>query len=148
LVIGGTFITADEFVKSNVVHHELEKILCGPYKAEYATESELQTVFNKAKSDLENVSGSKPVSVFFAKLRESEQHIRYGKTPNYTYLAEIGAIETLLVTEDCLRDISEVLVESIKSKGGDIYIVQENDDRYSQFKEAFQMGAILRFPVN
>ena len=148
LVIGGTFITADEFVKSNVIHHELEKILHGPYKAEYATKSELQTVFNKAKSDLQDVSDSKPVNEFFAKLRESEQRVRYGRTSDYTYLAEIGSIETLLVTEDCLRDTSEALVESIKSNGGDIYVVQENDDRYPQFNEAFQMGAILRFPVN
>ena len=60
----------------------------------------------------------------------------------------MGSIEKLLITEDCLRDISEALVGSIKSNGGDIYVVQENDDRYQQFNEAFQMGAILRFPVN
>jgi len=148
LIIGGTFITADEFVKSNVFHHEIEKILHGPYKAEYAAKSELQTVFDKAKPDLEDISDSKPINLFFTNLRENKQCVRYGTTPNYTYLAEIGAVETLLVTEDCLRDISDVLVESVQSTGGDIYVVQKHDNKYTQFKEAFQMGAILRFPVN
>ncbi|BCS91859.1 Protein pelota [Metallosphaera sp. J1] len=69
--------------------------------------------------------------------------------------SQIGAVETLLVTDDLLtledeetRKRTEEIMEAVESKGGKVMIVPKDSPVYLQLKNLTGLLAILRFRIN
>lgn len=144
VVIGGTDFTVKDFL-SYIDIHDVEFV--GPYGVEYAEQSSLERLFNKARGDIserEVQDTIQSIERFFEALQDEDEIVTYGRE-NVLKAIEFGAVDTLLVQEGEFVDV----IEQAEDMGCDIIKVDERTEIGSRFIDVFDgIGAILYFKIN
>lgn len=148
IIIGGPAGTKDDFVEGDYLHHELKKKIIAVQDITYTDESGIRELVDKSQDVLSNVQmiRQKTLMQRFMKGLVSDGNIAYGG--DIEKALDVGAIETLLLSENLDDKIIDELYESAKATGADVEILPDN------FEEGFQLwntfggkAALLRFKV-
>ncbi len=111
ILVGGPGYTKDFFVEKEYVHHELRKKVVDTFDTGYADESGLRELMEKAKealSDLDLMREKKIIQAFLDEVKQPDGGLAvYGETEVRRTL-EIGAIDTLLISEALRKTRLEV----------------------------------------
>ena len=151
LLVGGTTVTADEFLDGEYLDYRLAEMVVGDaFSVEYASEQGLHQLVEKARKPLDD-AGEREVREaldrFFTGLREDEGAVVYGREATEEAL-EYGAVETLLVSEALDSKVVRELGARADEEGGDRLVVPTDFDDGVRFHEGFGgVGALLRFPI-
>ncbi|MCU4742864.1 Vms1/Ankzf1 family peptidyl-tRNA hydrolase [Natronoglomus mannanivorans] len=153
LLVGGTTVTAEQFLEEADLDHRLEERLVGPFSVEYASEQGLRQLVENAEDHLEDAQHARAreaLERFFTELQadgEGETEATYGREEVDRAL-EFDAVETLLVAETL--DVEEIreLEERVTDAGGECLVVSTGFEAGQRLEQAFGgVAALLRFPV-
>ncbi|MFC4358606.1 hypothetical protein ACFO0N_11705 [Halobium salinum] len=150
LFVGGSDVTATEFLDEEYLDHRLQSRVVGDAVAVGdASEKGLRGLAEEARERLEeeqrrNVDDL--LDEYFAELVSGEEAVA-GREATDEALEYEGVATTLaagtLPTEE-LRSLEQRTVE----QGGEFVVVPTDVDRSEQFREEGDVGALLRFPVD
>jgi len=147
--VGGTMITADEFVNTEYLDYRLRDRLIGTFPIHYATSqglSQLVDIVEESLSDKSEQEARNSTDRFFNGLRDG--NVAYGISEIDTAL-EYGAVATLLVSTSIDQEVRNDLQARTEQQGGEVQLVPDTFERGKQFMGTFDgIGAILRFPIN
>lgn len=148
IIIGGPAGTKDDFFEGDYLHHELKKKIIAVKDITYTDESGIRELIDKSQDVLKGVEmvRHKTLMQRFMKELVSDGNFSYGDD---IYKAlEIGAVETLLLSENLDDETIDKLYESAKSTNANVEIVSDD------FEEGFQLwntfggkAALLRFKI-
>ncbi|MBI5000945.1 MAG: peptide chain release factor 1 [Euryarchaeota archaeon] len=162
IIIGGPGPTKDFFLKEGYLHHELEKKVIDTFDTGYTDEYGLKELVKNASKALENLDIIKEKNLmerFFEELRKGDESLAvYGEAEVLKAL-EIGAVETLLVSEgiDALRESKgigtvadksyvQTLSEMAAGYGTKVELVSTESEEGDMLIKAFNgLVAILRY---
>jgi protein pelota len=118
-----------------------------------ATQSGINEILKKGTldkilKDSEVIKESKIVQEFFTHLNKDDGLSVYG-LDDIMFADSAGAVETLLVSEDKMRDEKiEKLANEVEGKKGNVEIISKEHDLGEQFTRMGGLGAILRFRMS
>ena len=148
ILIGGPSPTKDEFIKGSYLHYELQNKILGAFDAAYTDESGLFELVDKAEDVLEGLdlmSEKKLMAKFMKLLVNNESMIAYGEEEVRRKL-EIGAVGTLLFSEEFSPGLMHDLVEKAEEMGTYVEIISTDFEEGAQLKRAFGgIAALLRY---
>jgi protein pelota len=95
---------------------------------------------------MEVLKDDKVLEEFFTHLNKNDRLVTYG-LEQVKIASSYGAVKILLVSEEKIRekDVEEI-VKEVENKSGEVKLV-ERGSLSQKFKSAYQIGAILRYPV-
>ena len=148
ILIGGPSPTKDEFIKGSYLHYELQNKILGAFDAAYTDESGLFELVDKAGDVLEGLDlmrEKKIMGRFMKLLANSESMIAYG-TDEVRRKLEMGAVGTLLFSEELNMELMRDFVEKAEEIGADVEIISTDFEEGAQLKRAFGgVAALLRY---
>lgn len=148
ILIGGPSPTKDEFVKGSYLHYELQNKILGAFDVAYTDESGLFELVDKAEDVLEGLDlmrEKKLMAKFMKLLANDESMVEYGEKEVRKKL-EIGAVGTLLFSEELDAAFMHDLVELAEEIGADVEIISTDFEEGAQLKRAFGgVAALLRY---
>lgn len=148
ILIGGPSPTKDEFIKGSYLHYELQNKILGEFDAAYTDESGLYELVDKAGDVLEGLDlmrEKKLMARFMKLLANNETMVAYGEKEVRRKL-EMGAVNTLLVSEELDTELVHDLVEKAEEIGSDMELISTEFEEGAQLKRAFGgVAAILRY---
>ena len=148
ILIGGPSPTKDEFIKGSYLHYELQNKILGAFDAAYTDESGLFELVDKAGDVLEGLDlmrEKKIMGRFMKLLANSESMIAYG-TDDVRRKLEMGAVGTLLFSEELNLELMRDFVEKAEEIGADVEIISTDFEEGAQLKRAFGgVAALLRY---
>lgn len=102
---------------------------------------------DRAKIKIE-VADNSVLENFFVHLNKDDRLTAYG-IEQVKIAAEIGAVKIVLVPEDKIRDkVIEEVVKIVESKRGEVKLVLKKGFMGKKFCEAYNIAAVLRFPIS
>lgn len=148
IIVGGPVATKEEFLEGNFLHHELRKKVIAVKDITYTDESGIRELINTSQdvlTDIEMVR-QKTLMQEFMKRLVKDGNIAYADDVDKA--SDMGAIETLLLSENLDEDTLDNLYDKAKQSNSKIEIVS------TSFEEGFQLwntfggkAALLRFKV-
>lgn len=153
LLVGGTTVTAEQFLEDADLDHRLAERVVGPFSVEYASEQGLQQLVEAADDHLEDAQHARAreaLERFFTELQadgEGETEATYGRE-DVDRALEFDAVETLLVAETL--DVEEIraLEARATDAGGECLVVSAGFEEGRRLERAFGgVAALLRFPI-
>jgi peptide chain release factor subunit 1 len=151
VLVGGSEVTADEFVEEEYLDHRLrEKVAGGAFSVEYASEQGLRQLVDRAGAELldpEQRATRDTIEEFFERVKAGDGEVVYGREATEEAL-DYGAVRTLLVSETQGVDAITQLEAETDEEGGDSVVVSTDFEDGRRFDEAFGgVGALLRFSI-
>lgn len=109
------------------------------------TKEELERL-KKSQVRIEVLKDDKILEDFFTHLNKNDRLVTYG-LEQVKIASGYGAVKILLVSEEKIRekDVEEI-VKEVENKNGEVKLV-EKGNLSQKFKSSYQIGAILRYPV-
>ena len=148
ILIGGPSPTKEEFVKGAYLHYELQNKILGEFDVAYTDESGLYELVDAAEAVLEGLDlmrEKKLMARFMKLVANNETMVAYGEK-EVTRKLELGAVETLLISEELEADLVHKLVERAEVTGSDVEFISTDFEEGAQLKRAFGgVAAILRY---
>lgn len=148
IMIGGPSPTKEDFIKGSYLHYELQNKILGIFDVAYTDESGLYELVDKAGDVLEGmdlVSEKKLMDRFMKLLVNDESMIAYGEEEVRKGL-EIGAVGTLLFSEELNTELMHDLVQKAEDTGADVEVISTDFEEGAQLNRAFGgVAAILRY---
>lgn len=110
ILVGGPGHTKNKFIKGEFLHHELQKIIIGTVDTSYNGEYGLKELVDRAETIIQNLEITQEVELVqkFLKLLVNDEPVTYGEK-EVRYALQIGAVETVLLSEDV--DLYRVIIE-------------------------------------
>lgn len=146
VIVAGTNITVDEFMKMDHDHRVEEKML-GPYNVSYASKSGVEQAVSKAQNDIQEEEVKEQREIldrFFNGLTEND--VVYGIEETEQAI-EWKAVDTLIVSEDV--DTPDYYIRTAEEIGADVRMVSSGFEKAEIFRSEFEgVGAILHYPIN
>ena len=149
LLLGGTTVTVDEFREAGVLDHRLDDLVVGgTVPVEYASEQGLRQLVDKGRERLGDGDRAMRDALdrFLSGVGGGDDEVVYGREETAEAL-EYGAVETLLVADAEPGETIGDLGERATEQGGECVVVPGDFERGERFREAFGVGALLRFPL-
>jgi peptide chain release factor subunit 1 len=148
ILIGGPSPTKEEFIKGSYLHYELQEKIIDSFDVAYTDESGLFELMDKAEGILEGLDLMKEKRImtrFMRLLTNSETIVAYGEEEVREKLG-MGAVDTLLLSEDIDREKMKSLMEKAKTVGTNVEVISIEFEEGTQLKKAFGgIAAILRY---
>ena len=148
IMIGGPSPTKEDFLKGSYLHYELQNKIIGIFDVAYTDESGLYELVDKAGDVLEGmdlISEKKLMERFMKLLVHDEGLIAYGEKEVRKGL-EIGAVDTLLFSEELNTELMHDLVQKAEDTGADVEVISTDFEEGAQLNRAFGgVAAILRY---
>ena len=148
IVIGGPAATPEDFVDGEFLHHELKKKIIATPSITYTDESGIRELIDKSQDVLKDVQMVRQ-KILMQRLMHglvSNGNVSYGG--DVKKALDMGAVDTLLISENLDEDVIDDLYESAMAVGSNMEIVPDD------FEEGFQLwntfagkAALLRFKV-
>ncbi|MBS3072351.1 peptide chain release factor aRF-1 [Candidatus Pacearchaeota archaeon] len=150
ILVGGPIPTKEEFLEEGQLATSLKNKVIAVKDIGYADEHGLELLVEAAQEELAEQDITKEKKImekFFTVL---------GKDPEkglYQYLRvkkalEMGAVDTLLLSETLERPIIKELTKIAEQMGTTVILVSDETDEGKQFTNLSGVGAILRFKVH
>lgn len=149
IIIGGPGVTVNIFMDHDYVTGDLKKKIIGTKDLSYTGEFGLQELLEKSSDILasEEVSKEKQImGQFFNLLAKEPGKVGYGKD-HVLKLLEMGAVDTLLVSEVLGDDDIEQLEDKAQELGTTVVIVSTETREGVQLRDIGKVAAILRYDV-
>lgn len=148
ILIGGPSPTKEEFVKGAYLHYELQNKILGEFDVAYTDESGLYELVDAAEAVLEGldlVREKKLMARFMKLVANTESLVAYGEQAVRKKL-ELGAVETLLISEELEPELVRELVAKAELTGTNVEFISTDFEEGAQLKRAFGgVAAILRY---
>ncbi len=148
IIIGGPSPTKDDFMKGSYLHYELQNKMLGEFDVAYTDESGLYELVDAAEDALEGLDlmrEKKLMARFMELIASNETMVAYGEKEVKGKL-EIGAVDTLLVSEELDAEFVHELVEKAEMTGSNMEFISAEFEEGAQLKRAFGgVAAILRY---
>ena len=147
ILIGGPIPTKDEFLDGEYLPTLLQKKVLGKIDIGGSDESGLKELVEKSQDILANqeiVYEKKLMEKFFETLGEKPDFVVYKESPVRKAL-EYGAVDTLLLSKDCDRNIIKELKKIADDTGAKVEMVSTDTEEGRQFFNLSGIGALLRF---
>ena len=148
IVIGGPAATKEDFVEGDYLNHELKKKIISVQDITYTDESGIRELIDKSQDVLKDVQmvRQKTLMQRFMHGLISDGNVAYGE--DIQKVLDMGAVDTLLLSENLDDDVIDSLYEVAKAMGSTVEILSDD------FEEGFQLwntfggkAALLRFRV-
>lgn len=149
IILGGPGPTKEEFFEADYMNNEIKKKVLAIEDITYTDESGLHHLVEKSQSILakEMITKEKELmQKFFELLSTTPEKVAYGQEEVKKAL-EMGAVDTLLLSEDLDPDLIEKLEEEAEKIGTTTEIISTETREGVQLKEIGGIAAILRFPI-
>lgn len=149
LAVGGPMDAATALVGGDYLDDRLTDRLVGTYTVEHASEPGLRQLLEAAGDqllDAESRAVRDALDGFFERLRDGDR-VAYGDD-DLDRAVEYGAVDTALVSADLTAERRTEIVSAVVDQGGEVLIVPGDSERGARFAETFEVGALLRRPVN
>ena len=150
IIIGGPGPSKEEFHNENFLNQEIKKNVIAVVDVGYSGEQGIAELLDKSKEILAGESmirEKKATDRFFNILGKTPDLATYGED-NIKKVAELGAIELLLISDSKSEDEIEKFVELVEDQRGD-WIIISSISRGGQTLDGLGgVGAILRYKVN
>ncbi len=148
ILIGGPSPTKDDFLKGDYLHYELRNKILGVFDVAYTDESGLYELVDAAEGVLEGldlVREKKLIARFMKLVANNESLVAYGEREVRKKL-ELGAVETLLLSEELEPDFVHELVAQAELTGAAVEFISTESEEGTQLKRAFGgLAALLRY---
>ncbi|RLE39112.1 hypothetical protein DRJ17_01825 [Candidatus Woesearchaeota archaeon] len=147
IIIGGPSTTTTDFIHKDYLTGDIKKKIIGVKDLSYTGEFGLQELLDRSKDLLsaEEVSGEKKImGKFFDLLNTKEKQVAYGLA-DVKEMLEIGAVDTLLLSESVDDELIEELENKAKEMGSEVRIISVETREGVQLKEMGGIAAILRY---
>ncbi len=102
VLVGGPGYTKDFFVEKEYIHHELKKKVLDTFDTGYADESGLRELMEKAKetlADLDLMREKRTMQAFLEEVKKPEEGLVVYGEGEVVRALEMGAVDTLLISE-------------------------------------------------
>ena len=149
ILVGGPFPTKEEFVNSNYLPTDIKNKIIALIDLSYTDESGLEELINKAEEVIKNSEAAeekRTLKEFFKKLAVSPDIVVYGLMDTKKAL-ELGAVETLLISEDKDEKTINELIELANLYGTEVKIISKETQEGIQFSNLGGIGGILRYKI-
>ncbi|MFA5992706.1 MAG: peptide chain release factor aRF-1 [Candidatus Pacearchaeota archaeon] len=149
ILVGGPIPTKDEFLEEGQLVTALKNKVIGVKDIGYADEHGLQLLVESSKDVLAEQQITKEKKIienFFNTLGKNPDKAAYGYEKVKRAL-NMGAVQTLIVSEKVDRDILRELSKIAEQMGTEIEIVSAGTGEGEQFFNLSGIGAVLRFAV-
>jgi len=148
IIIGGPAATKEEFIEGDYMNHEIKKKIVAIKDTTYTDESGIRELINASSDDLKEIEAAKHrvlMERFMKKLVKDPEMVSYG-TSQINHALSLGAVETLLVSEDLDETMIDEYYRKAEESGTNIEIVSTDFEEGNQLKIAFGgVAGILRF---
>jgi peptide chain release factor subunit 1 len=148
VLIGGPSPTKEDFMKGLYLHYELQNKILGEFDVAYTDESGLYELVDAAEDALEGLDlmrEKKLMTRLMKLIANNETMVAYGEKEVRKKL-EIGAVDTLLISEELDADFVHELVEKAELTGSDVEFISTEFEEGSQLNRAFGgVAALLRY---
>lgn len=147
IIVGGPGPTKDEFLNKNYLVDELKRKIIGVKDITYTDEFGLQELLEKSEDLLQNeevVKEKEIVNKFLQTLSKNPHLVSYGFEEIKRYLT-MGAVDTLLISEDFDDEKSDELVKLAEASGAEVHFISNETREGAQLKQFGGLGAILRY---
>ncbi len=149
IIVGGPGPTKYEFVDGDFLVTDLKKKVIGIKDLSYTGQFGLQELLEKSQDVLakEEVAEEKKImNQFFELLAKKPGMVSYGHI-QVENLIDIGAVETLLLSEELEDSEIERLTEKAASKGTKVMLISTETREGVQLKEMGKIAALLRYEM-
>ncbi|NQV09332.1 peptide chain release factor aRF-1 [Candidatus Woesearchaeota archaeon] len=149
IIVGGPGPTKYDFVDGNFITNDLKKKIISIKDITYTDEFGLQELVEKAEDVLakEEIAGEKKImNKFFGLLATKPKSVSYGEKEVFKNL-QMGAVETVLLSEEVDEKIIEKFEEEADKLGSEITLISTETREGVQLKEMGKVAAILRYEV-
>ncbi|MEA3255491.1 MAG: peptide chain release factor aRF-1, partial [Candidatus Altiarchaeota archaeon] len=149
IIIGGPAGTKDDFFDGDYLHHELKKKIIAVKDITYTDESGIRELIDKSMDVLKDVAMVRHKLLMQRLMKElvSDGNFSYGDDVHKAL--EMGAVDTLMLSENLGDEVIDKLFESAKSTGAKVEIISDNFEEGFQLKNTFGgKAALLRFKIN
>jgi len=151
ILIGGPSPTKEEFIKGEYLHYELQRKIIGAFDVAYTDESGLFELVDKAEdalAELDLIKEKRLMTKFLKLLAHDEELVAYGEA-EVRKMLEIGAVETLLLSEGLPHEKVMELSELAEAAGTNVELISKDFEEGLQLLKAFGgVAAILRYKPN
>ena len=149
IIVGGPGPTKYEFVEGNFLPTELKNKVIGIKDLSYTDEFGLQELLEKSQDLLAEESvmeEKKLMQKFFENLSKNSGTVTYG-LEDCKRLLDLGAVETLLLSDTVDENIIDELIEKAEQFSSDVEIISTETREGNQLKDMGGYAAILRYDV-
>ncbi len=150
IIVGGPGPTKYEFIEQGHLVTELKDKIIGVKDLSYTGEFGLQELVERSQDILasESIAEEKQiVQKFLEKLATDAAKVSYGPTEVMKNL-EMGAVETLLLSENLSDDVIDEFSDKAEEMGSDVRIISEETREGVQLKDMGGIAAILRYEIH
>lgn len=149
IIVGGPGVTINDFMRKDYVTADVKKKIIATKDIAYTGEFGLQELLDKSQDVLaaEAVAEEKKImQKFFELLSTKQKMVAYGMDDVKKAL-EIGAVETLLLSEELDDKIIEELEEKAEELGSESKIISTETREGVQLRDMGKIAAILRYEL-
>lgn len=149
VIVGGPGPTKEEFVSKGYINRQIADKIIAIKDISYTGEFGLKELVDKSQDVLaqEVIANEKKImEKFFELLAKQPNKVTYGLEQVKKAL-EMGAVETLLISEELDDDIAESLEETAEKFGTDVQFISLDTGEGAQLKNLGKIAAILRFEL-
>ncbi|MBW3011108.1 peptide chain release factor aRF-1 [Candidatus Woesearchaeota archaeon] len=149
IIIGGPGRTKQDFIDSNAMIDGIKKKIIAIRDLTYTDEFGIQELLEKSQDILaeEAIAGEKEIVMKFLNMLATQiEKVAYGLAEVKRAL-EMGAVETLLVSEALDESITEELEKIAKQFNTNVQIISTETREGVQLRDLGKVAAILRFPI-
>ncbi len=149
IIIGGPGTTVNDFINKGYLTGDLQKKVIGTKDLSYTGEFGLQELLDKSSDILaeEEIASEKEImQKFFELLAKEPNKVTYGEK-EVKKAAEIGAVDTLLLSEELDDEKIEELDQEAKKTGAEVKIISTETREGAQLKDLGKIAAILRYAL-
>jgi peptide subunit release factor 1 (eRF1) len=150
ILVGGPGTTKNKFIDRGFLNEQLRLKVISMQDLSYTGEFGLRELVDKSKDDLANeaiVVERNIMARFFKLLSTESKKVTYGKDQTDKAL-EMGAVDTLLVSEEIDDEKAEFYEEKADETGTKFMIISTDTSEGEQLKDLGKIAAILRFPID
>jgi peptide chain release factor subunit 1 len=150
IILGGPGVTVNDFMGYDYLTGDIKKKIIGTKDLSYTGEFGLQELLEKSADILasEDVAQEKEiVGKFLNYLAKNQGMVSYGKD-HVMKVLQMGAVETLLLSESLDDDTIEQFEQEAEKVGTEVKIISTDTREGVQLRDIGKVAAILRYEVS
>ena len=150
IIVGGPGPTKYDWVDGNYLTNELKEKIIAIKDLSYTDEFGLHELLEKSEDILaeEEVAGEKKLmQQFFTQLAKDQKLVAYGKDDVLRKI-QLGAVDTLLLSEDLEDEEMDRLEEQAEQMGSDVKYISTETREGVQLKDMGKVAALLRYAID
>jgi len=150
IIVGGPGPTKEDFINGPFLSNEIKNKIIGVKHIGYTGDFGLNELVERSEDILEKEEITKEKTImnkFFTLLNTTPDKVAYGEAEVRTAL-EMGAIETLLISEDIEMEKAEELMFKAAESDSEVILISKETREGNQLSAMGGIAATLRFAIH